>query len=139
LRESVCTFTNTPTDLLLSLMNLSTIEDKLKQVCSDNPLDNNISKYKFRADIRLTNPDAKIKVPLMQYTGEDREEFAKQIRELLDANLIEPSESPHFSPAFLVNKHSEQKREKRRMVINYKKLNDHTIGDGTSYLEKMNY
>jgi hypothetical protein len=58
----------------------------------------------------------------MQYTSEDRQEFAKQIQELLGANLIEPSESPHFSPAFLVNKHSEQKRGKRRMVINYKKL-----------------
>ncbi|KAG6742032.1 hypothetical protein POTOM_055316 [Populus tomentosa] len=66
----------------------------------------------------------------MQYTAPDRDEFAKQIQELLDANLIEPSKSPHFSPAFLVNKHSEQKRGKRRMVINYKKLNDHTIGDG---------
>jgi len=28
----------------------------------------------------------------------DRQEFAKQIQELLGANLIEPSESPHFSP-----------------------------------------
>lgn len=99
-------------------------------VCSDNPLDNNISKYTFRAHIELVNPKTEIKVPPMQYTAPDREEFAKQIQELLDANLIEPSKAPHFSPAFLVNKHSEQKRGKRRMVINYKKLNDHTIGDG---------
>jgi hypothetical protein len=130
LGESMCkTFTLTE-DLLLSLMNLSTIEDKLKLVCSDNPLDNNISKYTFRAQISLSDPTIEIKVPPMQYTSEDRKEFGKQIQELLGANLIEPSESPHFSPAFLVNKHSEQKRGKRRMVINYKKLNDHTIGDG---------
>jgi hypothetical protein len=132
LGESMCksyTFTHSE-DLLLSLMNLSTIEDKLKLVCSDNPLDNNISKYTFRAQIHLSDQTVEIKVPPMQYTSEDRQEFAKQIQELLDANLIEPSESPHFSPAFLVNKHSEQKRGKRRMVINYKKLNDHTIGDG---------
>jgi hypothetical protein len=49
-------------------MNLSTIKDKLKQVCSDNPLDNNISKYKFRSHIRLANLDAKIKVSPIQYT-----------------------------------------------------------------------
>jgi len=62
-------------------MNLFTIEDKLKQVCSDNPLDNNISKYKFRAHIRLANLDAKIKVLFIQYTREeDREEFSRIIR-----------------------------------------------------------
>jgi hypothetical protein len=117
-------------ELMCSLMNLSTIETKLDTVCSDNPLDLRISKQVFRASIRLADPSTKIKVAPMQYTKEDRDEFSKQIKELLDAKLIQPSKSPHFSPAFLVNKHSEQKRGKRRMVINYKKLNDHTIGDG---------
>jgi hypothetical protein len=110
-------------------MNLSTIEEKLKAVCSDNPLDFRISKHSFRANIQLLDPKTKIKVPPMQYTGDDQEEFANQIQELLDAKLIEPSKSSHFSPAFLVNKHSEQKRGKRRMVVNYKKLNDNTKGD----------
>ena len=32
--------------------------------------------------------------------------------------------------AFLVNKHSEQKKGKSRMVINYKRLNDNTEDDG---------
>ena len=131
LGESVCLKLTSPQDdLLLSLMNLSTIETKLKAVCSNNPLDCRISKQMFRASIRLKDPNTKIKVPPIQYTKDDRDEFAKQIQELLDANLIIPSKSPHFSPAFLVNKHSEQKRGKRRMVINYKKLNDNTIGDG---------
>jgi len=132
LGESVCTNSqlHPQTDLILSLINLSTIEEKLKAVCSDNPLDLRISKHSFRANIQLLDPKTKIKVPPMQYTGDDREEFAKQIQELLDANLIEPSKSPHFSPAFLVNKHLEQKRGKRHMVINYKKLNDNTKGDG---------
>ena len=97
-----------PTDLMCSLMNLSTIETKLESVCSDNPLDLRISKQHFRASIRLKDPNAKIKVAPMQYTKDDREEFSKQIKELLDAKLIQPSKSPHFSPAFLVNKHSEQ-------------------------------
>jgi hypothetical protein len=98
---------------MLSLVNLSTIEAKLEAVCSDNPLDIRISKQTFRASIRLKDPNTKIKVAPMQYTKDDREEFSRQIKELLDADLITPSKSPHFSPAFLVNKHSEQKRGKR--------------------------
>ena len=100
----------------------------LQSIKQDKILD--LGKVATRAHIELVDKTTKIKVPPMQYTGEDKDEFAKQIQELLDANLIEPSKSPHFSPAFLVNKHSEHKRGKRRMVINYKKLNDHTIGDG---------
>lgn len=48
----------------------------------------------------------------------------KEIQELLQRKLIENSRSPWACPAFYVNKHSEQKRGKPRMVINYKALND---------------
>lgn len=64
----------------------------------------------------------------MRYTPEDREEFAKQIGELLHQGLIQPSNSPHSSPAFIVRNHAE--RGKARMVINYKALNDNTTFDG---------
>jgi len=40
------------------------------------------------------------------------------------------------SPAFIVNKHSEQKRGKTRMVYNYKRLNDNTQLDGYTILSK---
>ena len=52
------------------------------------------------------------------------------IKALLQLKVIEPSTSPHRSPAFIVNKHSEQKRGKTRMVYNYKRLNDNTQIDG---------
>jgi hypothetical protein len=42
----------------------------------------------------------------------------------LERKLIEVSRSPWACPAFYVNKHSEQKRGKPRMVINYRALND---------------
>lgn len=69
----------------------------------------------------------------MRYTAEDREEFAKQISDLLKQRLIRPSISPHSSPAFLVRNHAEQKRGKARMVINYKALNENTKFDGPSF------
>jgi hypothetical protein len=52
-------------------------------------------------------------------------EYCKaEITELLQRKLIESSRSPWACPAFYVNKHSEQKRGKPRMVINYKALNE---------------
>ena len=48
----------------------------------------------------------------------------------MDLKVIVPSTSPHRSPAFIVNQHSEQKRGKTRMVCNYKRLNDNTHIDG---------
>jgi hypothetical protein len=46
-----------------------------------------------------------------------------EIKELLQRKLIEPSRSPWACPTFYVNKHSEKKRGKPRMVINYRALN----------------
>jgi hypothetical protein len=56
--------------------------------------------------------------------------FAKKIKELLDKKLIEETNSPHSSPAFMVGNYSEIKRGKARMVINYKRLNEHLEFDG---------
>ena len=66
----------------------------------------------------------------MVYTHHDIQEFSKQSKELLDKGLIRNSKSPHTSPTFMVRNHVEEKREKVRMLINYKKLNDNTIFDG---------
>lgn len=82
------------------------------------------------AKLNPIDPTKIIRVRPMRYTAEDREEFAKQISDLLKQRLIRPSISPHSSPAFLVRNHAEQKRGKARMVINYKALNDNTKFDG---------
>ena len=66
----------------------------------------------------------------MIYNQEDKIEFEKQIKELLDLKLIRPSKSPHSSPAFMIRNHAEVKRGKARMVINYKELNKATKFDG---------
>ena len=49
------------------------------------------------------------------------------IDELLELKVIRSSTNRHRSPAFIVNNHSEQKRGKSRMSINYKRLNDNTL------------
>ena len=49
------------------------------------------------------------------------------IDELLEKQYIQRSNSKHNSASFIVNKHSEQKRGKSRMVIDYRNLNAKTI------------
>ena len=78
----------------------------------------------------IINPDLVIKTKDIQFGNFEQEECKSHIKSLLDLKVIEPSTSPHRSPAFIVNKHSEQKRGKSRMVYNYKRLNDNTVIDG---------
>ncbi|KAL9422996.1 hypothetical protein AB3S75_035143 [Citrus x aurantiifolia] len=54
----------------------------------------------------------------------DEELCKSEIQALMDLKLIRPSKSHWVSPAFYVNKHSEQIRGKKRLVIDYRKLND---------------
>ena len=52
------------------------------------------------------------------------------IEERLKLGAIRESRSPLRSAAFIVRNHAEIAREKSRMVINYKRLNDNTVDDG---------
>ena len=56
-------------------------------------------------------------------TLSERAFYKQEIAELLEKGLIEPSKSPWACCAFVVNKHSEQKRGKPRLVVNFKPLN----------------
>ena len=78
----------------------------------------------------MIDPDKVIRVRPMIYSQEDIEYFKIQINELMQMNLIRESKSPHSSPAFMVRKHSEIKRGKTRMIINYKEVNKNTKFDG---------
>ena len=80
--------------------------------------------------IKIKNPDYKIKTGKIEATEKDREDYKTHINDLLKLGVIRRSDSPHRSAVFLINKHSEQKRGKSRMVINYKRLNDNTEDDG---------
>lgn len=83
----------------------------------------------MKAKITLKDPKTIVRVKPMKYSPQDRIEFTKQINELLALGLITASKSPHMSPAFLVENAAEIRRGKKRMVINYKKINDATNDD----------
>lgn len=116
-------------NLIFDIEKKSKIEKLLDLVCSENPLDPEKTKKWMKASIKLKDPNTVIKVKPMKYSPQDREEFARQIHELLDMKIIIPSKSPHMSPAFLVENEAERRRGKKRMVVNYKAINDATIGD----------
>lgn len=115
---------------LNAISNLDKLKELLKQTSSENPLDENINNSKEIAEIKMKDPSKVIRVKPMSYTPSDREEFKRQIQELLDLKVIRPSKSPHSSPAFMVENEAEKRRGKKRMVINYKALNKETIDDG---------
>ena len=78
----------------------------------------------------MIDPNKIIRVMLMIYSQEDIDDFKVQINELIQMNLIRESKSTHNNLAFMVKKHSEIKRGKTRMVINYKEVNKNTKFDG---------
>ena len=72
-----------------------------------------------------------------------REFCANEIKELLEKGLIEPSKSPWACRAFVFNKHSEIKRGKPKLVVNFKTLNKiiepvcYPIPDKSSLLQRI--
>ncbi|GJZ48144.1 Orf y [Tanacetum coccineum] len=116
-------------NIFLQISKYKIIEEILDKVCSENPIDPQKTKGWMKATIKLIDPNTVVRVKPMCYSPQDRIEFTKQINELLDMKLIVQSKSPHMSPAFLVENEAEKRRGKKRMVVNYKKINEATIGD----------
>lgn len=59
-----------------------------------------------------------------------KEEVNKQIKQMLEENIIEPSISPWNSPIWVVPKKTDSSETKKwRIVVDYRKLNDITVGD----------
>lgn len=59
-----------------------------------------------------------------------REEIGKQLNKMLDDNIIQPSKSPWNAPLLIVPKKDDSKGQKKwRVVIDFRKLNDITVGD----------
>lgn len=59
-----------------------------------------------------------------------RDEITRQVNELIENDIIEPSVSPYNSPLWIVPKKPDSQGNKRwRMVIDYRALNEKTIGD----------
>ena len=80
----------------------------------DNPL-KYWDKDKAYADIQLKDANTIVRVKPIRHNKQDELEFKIQLKELVDRHLAfkssEENKSPHGSPTFMVNNHSEQKRE----------------------------
>jgi hypothetical protein len=78
----------------------------------------------------ITTDEIPINVKQYRYPPVHREEINRQIQELLETDVVEPSTSPYNSPLWIVPKKPDSEGNKRwRLVIDHRKLNDKTIGD----------
>lgn len=97
-----------------------------EDIYGENPLEH-WEKHKTKAKIELKDPEDNIYKPPMNYQESDYKEFKMHIEEMTKEGYIEEKlnfeNKKYSSPAFIVIKHSEEKRGKSRMVIDYKDLN----------------
>lgn len=105
------------------------------EILGQNPI-KHWNKDRPTYKLQIINPDIQIRTAQIKATNEDLIAFREQIQELLNLGAIQKSDSPHRSAAFMVRNHSEIKRGKARMVINYKRLNDNTEDDAYNLPDK---
>lgn len=108
---------------------LEALKKEISKAYSENPIQG-WYKDKTICTLTLKNPEEIIRAKRHQYDETTRNEFKKQIGELLQKKLIRPSHSKHSSPAFMVINHAEKVRGVPRMVIDYRNLNKATEFDG---------
>lgn len=84
------------------------------------------STHVIEHTIDLTD-DQPIRAKLYRYPPSQRDEIKKQVKELLDQDIIRPSTSQYASPVWIVPKKSPDGAPRWRMVIDYRQLNDKSI------------
>ncbi|XP_036142126.1 uncharacterized protein LOC118645358 [Monomorium pharaonis] len=78
----------------------------------------------------ITTDDAPVHTKQYRFPPIHRTEITQQVNQLIDRDVIIPSTSPYNSPIWIVPKKPDSSGNKRwRMVIDYRKLNEKTIGD----------
>lgn len=77
-----------------------------------------------------TTTDAPIHTKQYRFPPVHKGEIDNQVQQLLTNEIIKPSTSPYNSPLWIVPKKADSKGNKRwRMVIDYRALNEKTVGD----------
>lgn len=77
-----------------------------------------------------TTDNIPVTVKQYRYPPLHKEEIKQQVNKLLEQDIIQPSLSPFNSPLWVVPKKPDANGNKRwRLVIDFRKLNDKTIGD----------
>jgi len=127
------------TDLILQLLRLDSLNSEEKdslisliQIHSDRfhlPFDELEHTNATQHFIPTIN-EVPIHTKQYRFPPIHKEEINKQVTELLNDNIIEYSNSPYNSPIWIVPKKPDSAGNKRwRMVIDYRALNEKTIGD----------
>lgn len=77
-----------------------------------------------------TNNDIPVYTKSYRYPFVHKKEVQEQIAKMLENNIIRPSQSPWSSPIWVVPKKQDaSNKEKWRIVIDYRKVNEKTIDD----------
>jgi hypothetical protein len=79
----------------------------------------------YYMDIELKPGATPIKSKAYRFSWEDQEELERSIQELLDLDVIEPSEGRYASPCFFIPK----KTGEKRLVMDYRRLNQNIVQD----------
>ncbi|CAH2105851.1 unnamed protein product [Euphydryas editha] len=75
--------------------------------------------------IRLQDPNRTVYRRPYRLSSDERQIVRSKVRELMEANIIRPSQSPFASPILLVKKRDGSDR----MVVDYRELNSNTVPD----------
>lgn len=77
-----------------------------------------------------TTNDMPIYTKNYRYPHHFKQDVQEQIQEMLNNGIIRPSKSPYSSPIWVVPKKLDASGKKKvRVVIDYRKLNEHTVDD----------
>ena len=77
-----------------------------------------------------TSSEAPIHTKSYRFPEIHKDEVNKQIDKMIEQDIIQPSTSPWNSPIWVVPKKLDASGQRKwRIVIDYRKLNDVTIGD----------
>ena len=77
-----------------------------------------------------TNGALPVNIKQFRHPPNIRDEIQRQVKELLEKDIIQESESPYNSPVFLVPKKTgPDDKKKMRLVLDYRKLNEQTVSD----------
>lgn len=78
----------------------------------------------------ITTDEVPINFRQYRYPPKLKEEINRQVNDLLDGGIIQPSKSPFNSPVWIAPKKADPKGNKRwRMVLDYRALNEKTVSD----------
>lgn len=78
----------------------------------------------------ITTNERPLYSKIYRYPQVHEDEIKRQIKEMLEHNIIRESNSPYNSPLWIVEKKLDNSGKKKyRIVIDYRKLNEYTIDD----------